>query len=299
MRSIDGHLLRGRPTVHVWDLRVSDLRAEVGKLYGLLDHSERQRADGFHCADAGIVFVIARACLRMVLAAYAGIAPDQIAFRYGLHGKPALDLGPDLSWIEFNVSHAADQILIAVNDGAPVGIDVEQLSPEFVSPSLIAATCTDAERSALALLAQPLRDAGFYKLWTSKEAYLKALGLGLSKPLHALQVCIAPACAPRLVHSELGEHDENELSLYGLPSLEGMVSALAARSGLSSVAHFSMPILGHVRSLGQVELKPQAGRISIGRQDAIRRDRGLPGRDRHTRRSAAEAFRASAPRDQN
>lgn len=120
--------------------------------------------------------------LRHLLARYAGIVPP--ALLRGEHGKPYL---PDVGFPQFNLSHGGHCMLFAFSKRQAIGVDVDTLSRRHVAMDLARRFFAEQEASALEKLDDSLREAAFMRLWTSKEAVLKALGMGLSFGLHRLR----------------------------------------------------------------------------------------------------------------
>jgi 4'-phosphopantetheinyl transferase len=112
-----------------------------------------------------------------------------VAFRYGEHGKPET---PGLS---FNVSHAGDVALIAFAGSGRVGVDVEAMRPGVEMRALARRFFTASENAALGRLPEAELAAGFYGCWTQKEAFVKAVGEGLSFELDRVEVAVRPAAA--------------------------------------------------------------------------------------------------------
>lgn len=128
-------------------------------------------------------FLARRAATRRLLAPRLGIEPDAVIVARGPFGKPYL---PESS-MKVSVSHSGPLVLIAIADGLPIGCDIEQTIPR---PDLleIAEYCfTRAEFARLEALAPNQRVAAFYDCWTRKEAYLKAVGAGMSLPMSSFE----------------------------------------------------------------------------------------------------------------
>ena len=117
----------------------------------------------------------ARAGLRHILAAYLELAPRLLEIVEGQHGKPRLPGGP-----HFSLSHSGELALCAVSRSREVGVDLEQLRPVPEAEGIVRKWFTRREQEAYfrALLDRP--ESAFFEAWTRKEAYLKALGTGLS-----------------------------------------------------------------------------------------------------------------------
>jgi 4'-phosphopantetheinyl transferase len=143
-----------------------------------LSDDEQARASRYRTAALAQTYRRGRAALRQVLAYYAGQPPRSLALDYGEFGKPALR-GHDL---QFNLSHSARRALIAVSND-PVGVDLEWIHPGLAVEELAPMVCNGAEDEYLRNLPEDARRIAFFQLWTQKEAYCKALGVGLQKTL--------------------------------------------------------------------------------------------------------------------
>ena len=144
---------------------------------GALSPDERERANRFRQPQDRLRFVIARGMLRMILAGCVGRPPSELEFTYGERGKPQLK--GNSAGIEFNVSHSEDRALFAIALNRPVGIDVEYIRAIEVL-SLAKRFFRPSEYGVLSALDGAERLRGFFRLWTAKEAYLKATGEGLA-----------------------------------------------------------------------------------------------------------------------
>lgn len=150
--------------------------AEARHLVDILDTHERGRLDRFHREIDTARYLAAHALARIVLAA--GADPATLVFdrtcRCGeQHGKPRLAAGGS----EFSMTHGGDLVGVAVHD-APVGLDVEPARPLTDLAGMAAHACSPTESIA--------DEAAFFRLWTRKEALLKATGDGLSAPMSGI-----------------------------------------------------------------------------------------------------------------
>ncbi|MDQ4125292.1 MAG: 4'-phosphopantetheinyl transferase superfamily protein [Actinomycetota bacterium] len=166
----------------VWrvDVRAGD------DLTGLLSPDEAERAARFRFEPDRRSFVATRGVLRTVVGSHLGIAPGEVVFRYGAKGKPFVE------GVSFNVSHAGDVALVAVGSGR-IGVDVEVMRPDVEMRALARRFFTRSESEALARLEGDDLVRGFYGCWTSKEAFVKAVGEGLSFELDRVEVAVAPS----------------------------------------------------------------------------------------------------------
>jgi 4'-phosphopantetheinyl transferase len=176
--------------IHVWRLSISS--ASIDELLPILSDDERARASRFAFQKDHNQFVAVRGWLRQLLGAYLQQPPSQLRFAYGVAGKPQLDCGGGGVDLRFNVSHSHNTALLAFTVGREVGVDVEFIDNQ-VDVLELARTCfSPAERRALQACVSEKRLACFFRFWTAKESYIKALGGGLSIPLDAFTVDFRP-----------------------------------------------------------------------------------------------------------
>jgi 4'-phosphopantetheinyl transferase len=173
--------------VHLWSTPL-DVEPEIYQtLVNCLTADERKRADQFRFETDRQRFRIARAVLRHILGAYLRRAPHQVQIRYGPHGKPSL--APEESTaICFNLAHSDAFALIALTEGRAVGVDLERIRPALVTEQLAAAILSPVELRRFRSLPPKEQAQAFFSIWTRKEAYLKAEGVGLSRRVDDIEV---------------------------------------------------------------------------------------------------------------
>lgn len=176
--------------MHFVDIRLGRLPADeqtLQQLAACLDSEERLRAQAFATPLLRDRFLAVRGLLRHTLGHYLATDPAGLRFSRNPHGKPAL-LGEAL---HFNLSHSGDWLAIAVSDLESIGVDIERLRPR---PGLaaIAARCFSRQEFAVwQSRPEPLRQQLFYRMWTKKEAFVKAVGRGLSLGLAQCELDMA------------------------------------------------------------------------------------------------------------
>jgi 4'-phosphopantetheinyl transferase len=167
-----------------------DLSAEeIAALYPLLDRDERIRSMQFRFARDRDRFIGRRGRLRQLLGSYIGEAAHAIVFHHNDFGKPQI-LGDD--GLQFSLSHSHGVALCAVAWDRAVGCDLEWHDGELACPETADRLFSARERADLHRLAPGQWIEGFYNCWTRKEAFVKALGRGLSHPLDSFDVSVAP-----------------------------------------------------------------------------------------------------------
>jgi 4'-phosphopantetheinyl transferase len=170
--------------IHVW--RIDLACAASTALASLLSTDERERAARLLIEDKRAQFVAGRGALRRVLGQYLGVAPQALVFAYGAHGKPALGHDATAAGLAFNFSNSDNLALLAVARANAIGIDIEHRARRISEAPFARHILSESEADDLARLPAAQRKAALLRAWTRKEAYLKALGVGLSRPMSGI-----------------------------------------------------------------------------------------------------------------
>jgi 4'-phosphopantetheinyl transferase len=206
-----GELTLSPGEVQVWQVEHLD-----GLSQEILTPEERSRAERFHFARDREAFLTTRIVLRELLGRYMGLAPQELQFVVEKRGKPSLAGGG----IEFNVSHSGSMSLLAFSR-EPVGVDLERVKPMGDRDAIVSRYFGVEERRQWATLREAERERAFFLGWTRKEAYLKAVGAGLSLGLDSYDVTLTPGEEARLLNVAGWE-------LYDLAA-DGYAAALAVK----------------------------------------------------------------------
>lgn len=188
----------------------------------LLSDRETARADRFVYDRHRRRYTIAQAHLRRVLSQLTGTAPQDIRFHFGRHGKPFLPEGP-----AFNQSHSEERIMIAVASEGRVGVDIEEIRPVKYLLALADKNFATDESARLHAVPEAERLPLFFRLWTRKEAFLKALGFGLRHPLRSFSVDPSPDAPQGLLDAGNLPEDPTAWYIGGVPCTRGATAALA------------------------------------------------------------------------
>lgn len=177
-------------TVDVWHLPLDLARTEMEELTQTLSSVERERAARFRFERDRRRFIAARGLVRAILGRYLSMTAAAIALDYNPFGKPFLAQRPlDLC---FNVAHSGDIALLAIAPAVDVGVDIEMWRKIPNRDLLAARFFAASEVAAIAQLPEQVRDVAFLTCWARKEAYVKAVGMGLSEPLDSFEVSMVP-----------------------------------------------------------------------------------------------------------
>ncbi|MBL8230197.1 MAG: 4'-phosphopantetheinyl transferase superfamily protein [Bryobacterales bacterium] len=206
-----------------------------------LSPAEQERAARFRFPIHRSRYIAAHVWMRRTLAGYCSAHAAELVFEQGEFGKPYLCGFP----IHFNLSHSGDHAMLAVSP-APVGADIEQVADKPDLTAIARRFFTGAESQALDSLPPERRTWGFYRLWTFKEALLKATGEGLAGGINSVDLSRA------LIHNTIA---------HGVWRIE----ALRAPNGFAAAVCHQSP---HVRCFTEAAApaKPEG---SDGPRDAM------------------------------
>lgn len=177
----------------VWDLDLDAQGSDWERYSSVLEESERVRAGRFVTFELRQRYAVTRGVLRVLAGMTLDRSPEQIRFDYSAHGKPSI---VDGRGILFNVSHSGNRAVIAFS-GAEVGVDIERVRPFSEPMNLVKRFFSAQEREAFEKVDAEEQEALFFRCWTRKEAFVKALGDGLAFGLDTFTVPLAADCSDR------------------------------------------------------------------------------------------------------
>jgi len=162
--------------IHIWRVPLDTPPPKIA----ILSPAERDRASRFYAERDRIRYQNAHTALRQILARYTNHQPQTLEFQLNQYGKPSLINAPA---VEFNLSHSNSLALIAIHP-SPVGVDIEHLRANFDVVALAERYFAPAETELVRADAER-----FFEFWTRKEAFIKAIGMGVSFPLQGFDTC--------------------------------------------------------------------------------------------------------------
>ena len=206
--------------VHVWLAHLPSVRPNLEKRYAVLSSDEIERAEKFHFAAQRERWQMTRGILRMLLASYVETPAREIVFKYSEKGKPGLK-HPAAHDFHFNTSHSGDCAVFAFTHAGEVGVDIECVQKEMPRrDDIVRRYFAPGEQQQFFALPEPERARAFFMLWTRKEAFVKARGIGLFSGLDQFEVSLE---APRVVSGSNWWMNE-------LPSIAGHEGAVVVQA---------------------------------------------------------------------
>lgn len=230
--------------VHVWIAQTTDwaLPDDRTFLASVLSQSERDRTERFAFDKDRDVFVLSHAMLRHALSACAPRMPRTWQFSQSSYGKPELIRDPDDLPLQFNLTHTPGLAACAVALGCEVGIDVENVERNANEDDLAAHSFSPREQEYLRRLPVEKRRRAFFDIWTLKEAYIKARGMGLFLALESFSIVLEENRPPRIqVRDDTGVA-ANHCQFFQWP-IEPYVVSLAVRTeaAVTAFLHWFRP----------------------------------------------------------
>jgi 4'-phosphopantetheinyl transferase len=225
--------------VWVWWMPVGSPSSEaIGQWYASLDGAERARAARFRFEEDRLTYAAAHWLLRTALSSVGSQPPA--AWRLMVEqpgGKPRIDPAAGLPMFSFNLSHSRGFVACAISDKAEVGIDVESLERRGMALDVAGRFFSASEVESLRNAPPNEQAVRFFRLWTLKEAFIKATGEGLNRPLDSFSFSLDP------VSVDLSYQEEGEAAGWQFfefrPTLTHLVALAVHQPGGNAV----MPIV--------------------------------------------------------
>ncbi len=172
--------------VHFWQVEQADfdLTSLQEECLAWLKESELKRFQRYQFDRHRKQLLLGRVLMRVALSSYdRSIAPASWDFIQNQYGKPAISAEQNRASLYFNLSHSAEKVVLAVSRFENIGIDVECARKPRKVAAIAQRYFSDEEAAQLLALPEDQQQSRFYDLWTLKEAYIKACGMGLAIPL--------------------------------------------------------------------------------------------------------------------
>jgi 4'-phosphopantetheinyl transferase len=182
----------GREDVHAWHAHVDRVftdPAAVAHARNTLNAADRDRFDRYHVDRDRRMFVLGRWMSRQLVGQALGVPAESWEWRTGTHGRPEIAAPP--TPVRFNLAHSAGLVVCALANAREVGVDVEDLERPPIDERMVRRYLSPSEADDVEAHGEDWRHR-FLVYWTLKEAYLKALGLGISVPLREISFALEP-----------------------------------------------------------------------------------------------------------
>jgi 4'-phosphopantetheinyl transferase len=183
-------------------------------------------------------YIFAHSLLRSILSTYVGCRPGQLVFESIEHRKPILRSPKFGNGIQFSLSHSKDMVLLAITRGVAVGVDIEYMRKIPEVHQIVKSNFSAEEQKFLDSLPPSEFEEGFYACWTSKEAYLKGIGKGLSHPLENFSILFSNLEADGFIDVQDNSGHNCSWKIIRLAPGPGYSGALAVEDQISGLETF-------------------------------------------------------------
>lgn len=213
--------------IHIWRVPLQQPPATLAHFKKQLIETENQRAGRFYFARDQRRYIVARGTLRLLLSRYLAQPTASLPIDYTKYNKPYL-VGSNLN---FNVTHSGELALIGFVWHREIGVDIEYTGRIIEDAAAIAQRFFSANENAIfQQLPQHQQQTAFYNCWTRKEAYIKAIGEGLSHPLDTFDVTLRPGEPAQFLSIDNNPTLTAQWSLTTLHPGRDYIAALAIQS---------------------------------------------------------------------
>ena len=226
--------------VFIYRVFVDPMHNSSDLILNYLPGDDIKRINRFMFESDRITHTITRFCLRTVLSRILLIEPENISFSYNEYGKPFITPEHNPEDIRFNISHSDNMVLIALARGIDVGIDIEKIKDIDTVNGLIKDYFSPGEIEQFSSLPPDARQKAFFSAWTRKEAYIKAMGTGLSYPLKKFSVSVDPLKGAELLYDE--NNDCKSWTLKDIIVPEGYAAAAAVHGTGLEFRHYHISL---------------------------------------------------------
>lgn len=222
---------------HVWIANLDCHESIRDSFWTTLSHPERERASRFGLGHLRQRFITAHGILRDILSRYIGVGPECLQFETDVYGKPSLVGAGQAEALKFNLSHSEERAACAVARNRRIGVDVERLREIPERESIAAHYFTRGEQGIINnFVTADEKNRAFLTCWTRKEAYIKAIGRGLSIPLPSFDTSLPPRVRGRFLNSVDDPLTGPNWWLTDLPSVPNCAGALVIEQGAENYA---------------------------------------------------------------
>jgi 4'-phosphopantetheinyl transferase len=175
---------------HMWNAELDQSTSVIQWLSSLLSSEEKNRSQHFIFGRDRKRYIVRHGLLRIILSHYIDIEPNRIEFVFGQNGKPALKETMSNNDIRFNLSFSEGLCLFAITHCREIGVDIEFSSKSLDYDQIIHNFFTEKEKNFFRCMNKNQKKTAFFRLWTKKEALVKATGIGLSFPLDCFSMSL-------------------------------------------------------------------------------------------------------------
>ena len=222
--------------IHVHFLTTDSFINIEPALENYLSYIETDRINRFIFEKDRITHTVSQGMLRYILGTYLNLNPEEIIFNQNEYGKPFISEEQNPDNIQFNLSHSGDMIIYAISKGGNVGIDIQKIKDSGSIADIVDHYFSETEKAVFKSLPDEQKLKGFHSCWARKEAYIKALGPGLSYPLNSFSVPVTSEYSSAVIYDESG----TAYTVTDINTSTGYAAAVAVEGSDVTYRHFEL-----------------------------------------------------------
>ncbi len=224
-------------TIHLWYCSFGSNETHIPNYRSVLSDDELLKAEKFKFRIDRERHIISRGLLRTLLGRYLKKDPRNIRFNYTSYGKPQL---PEHGTLHFNVSHSGDRAVFGFVRDSEVGVDVEKIKDDFDVLELASKFFSPLEVELLAKNPGAEMAKAFFRCWTRKESFIKAVGSGLSFPLDSFSVSMDDDLQVNLLETLWDASERHRWKMFSFVPSEGYIGAVAIRNRIDNISYMNL-----------------------------------------------------------
>ncbi|MCK5683598.1 4'-phosphopantetheinyl transferase superfamily protein [bacterium] len=223
---------------YIFFISVTEKEKDIDTFLTSMSHGEKERARKYRFKKDKNRYIVARGMLRRILGGFLCVSASNISFTYNHYGRPLLDPKIYNTSLKFNLSYSDDGIIIGITFNRKIGVDIETLDRDVKELVTISKNFF-TENECNNICNTPIKEQNllFLKYWVRKEAYIKAVGKGLSIPLHSFEILLNAEQPLKFLTSE--HHDPQlDWNMIEFEPRKGFLSAIAFTGEEHSISIF-------------------------------------------------------------
>jgi 4'-phosphopantetheinyl transferase len=224
--------------IHIWQADLDLTIIDIQKLYRTLSIDERVRAERFRFEKDRRRFIARRGILRTILGSYLAVKAGELPLCQRKNGKPEIADRFGEGTLHFNLSHSNGIALFAFARDSEVGVDIEYKRDIPEMEQIVERFFSKRENEVFRSLSACQKRDAFFNCWTCKEAFVKALGEGLSWPLDKFEVSLVPGEPAKLVRVEGDSREASHWSIQDLSPAPNHAGAFAAKKNMFEMKYW-------------------------------------------------------------
>jgi 4'-phosphopantetheinyl transferase len=216
--------------IHIWCALLDQPACLVKKVVCSLSIDEKARAGRFYFEEDRKRFIVRHGILRMILGYYLRVEASELRFCYGRNGKPRLADTFGNKIINFSTSRSEGLVIYGFTRNGELGVDVEYVRDIPEMDQIVKVIFSERETQVYRALPEHLKRDVLFTCWTRKEAFVKATGEGLSRPLDKFELTVDPVEPVRLLRINGDSRSACRWSIHDLKPASGFTGAVAVET---------------------------------------------------------------------